>query len=290
MIFQKIKVTLNKFSFIFFGNSLGVIINTKWSLYYCYCCIIYFLNKKNEKYLKNNEFDSDRLCIINKVEIHNLSNKVKIYFNQLNSSSPHSDMDQTIQLTLSELIYDVLKKSELKIVNSLGFFFQPYWIVIQESKPGEEIVESSDSWHIDDNPKSMHKIFIYLNNVYSNNGAFRAFPFQCTKKFLNRGFKSNNPQIRRNNQTMVNDYLSSNPNKLKILEGEAGTILLFDNNLVHKGTLPLLEYRHVVQVLIYPSITELKLNSVKSALISKRRWDYPLDPFFNDYGGLLKND
>jgi hypothetical protein len=123
------------------------------------------------------------------------------------------------------------------------------------------------------------KVFVYLNDVNESNGAFRAFPKQSTTYLFLKGFRSNGVQTRVDAQPLVNEYFKKYPKRLKILEGPTGTVLGFDNNLVHKGTLPQKGYRHVVQILLYPSDTPLSVPSVKKALLSERTRDYPSNPY-----------
>lgn len=286
MSLKKIRTFINNLLIPKFGNTLGVPLNLKWYLFEIYCRFNYLKKNAKSQVENKNEFKENKLCKLMVLDVNILRLKVQDYFKLLNSNASHTDMNQDSQSELASIIFDILKQSESKIATILGNYFQPYWIVIQESKPGIELVESSDSWHIDDNPKQMNKIFIYLNDVYSTNGAFRAFPNKISKYFLQKGFKSNNPETRRNNQNMINEFYKQNPDKLKILEGDSGTVLLFDNNLIHKGTLPIKNYRHVIQVLVYPSVSTLEIESVKAALLSPRKWDYPENPYLNDFGGL----
>jgi hypothetical protein len=78
--------------------------------------------------------------------------------------------------------------------------------------------------------------------------------------------------------------LRNNPTGLKVLEGKAGTVLAFDNNLVHKGTAPREGFRYAIQIPIIPALSAITLEKVEMALGSPRLRDYPANPAFNDHG------
>jgi hypothetical protein len=77
---------------------------------------------------------------------------------------------------------------------------------------------ASFGWHIDDNPQQLMKIFLYLNDVEENNGAFRALPLHDSRKLLRAGFISNSIETRQKNQSLVQKYLQKNPDSLTISE------------------------------------------------------------------------
>ena len=281
------KKSIDKILIPFFGNTLGLPVNYKWLFYHLKCRFFFQGSLKTELKEAVRQFKNERLCKIGDFPLSDLAIKVSEYFRSLNSDVSHEDIPPLIQKEYGSLLYEALSKVSPFIEMQYGSYFQPYWVAIQQSLPGVEDLSSSDSWHIDDNPKPMLKIFFYLNEVNEWNGAFRAFPWKYSKLLLSRGFKSYNPETRIKNQSMVNEFFKENRGKLRILEGKQGAALLFDNNLVHKGTLPKKSYRHVVQILIYPSVKPMTIDMVRNALESPRLWDYPKNPSLNDYGGLL---
>ena len=72
-------------------------------------------------------------------------------------------------------------------------------------------------------------------------------------------------------------------NELNVLEGSAGTVLMFDNNLIHKGTVPVVGYRSIFQIEIYPSNKKLTLSNVKKSIANQIGKDYPSNPFVNEF-------
>jgi hypothetical protein len=64
-------------------------------------------------------------------------------------------------------------------------------------------------------------------------------------------------------------------------------VIFFDNNLVHKGTLPEQGTRTVMSIAMIPSLKPFTKIDVEKALTSPRVRDYPIEPTQNDFGGLL---
>lgn len=228
------------------------------------------------------ELKRDRLSILSRTNVEELAIKIDKEFGD--SNLVYSEIPAANAIKYADFIYTILKSAEKDVLDFYGSYFQPYWISIQRTTPGKTTAASSFGWHIDDNPKEMLKLFVYLNDVGESNGAFRAFPQKDSRRILLKGFRSNGEITRVAAQPIVDMYLRKNPKSLKILEGPAGTILAFDNNLVHKGTAPMVGYRHAIQIPIYPSKVPLNLEMVKSALLSSKKRDYPLNPYKNDFG------
>jgi hypothetical protein len=274
-----------------FGNLLSVKKNIIWVNFYFFCALVYKLqksynfNSKNIKFLKN-EFKTFRCVRLGRSDIRSWANEYDSYFS--NSHESYNFMAIEDQNRFSKPIFTLLSEYSGYIEEVMGCFFQPYWIICQKNSVGvESASENNNGWHIDDNPGSFLKCFIYINDVFENNGAFRAITWQHTKKYLRLGFKSYSPEIRQYNQNIIDDEVAADPNILKVMEGYSGTLLLFSNNLIHKGTLPKVGYRLLIQILLIPSMRKLDFRDVENALNSPRKWDIPPNPSFNDYGGLL---
>ena len=266
------------------GNTLGFELNRSWAKYHKECKNSYFNNPLHSEnhLIKARELSNDRLSVLTRVETDKLSKSVSDYFGD--SNQVYSEMPPEISVQYTEILYKILKQAEPYVTAYYGSYFQPYYMVIQRTTPGKTTAASSFGWHIDDNPKELMKLFVYLNDVSESNGAFRAFPWRFSRKILIKGFRSNGESTRVNAQPLADNYLSKNPTALKILEGLTGTILAFDNNLVHKGTAPKIGYRHAIQIPIYPSLVPISEEMVRKALSSSRSCDYPKNPYVNDYG------
>jgi len=212
--------------------------------------------------------------------------KVAAAFKELGQSGTGVYLPREECGVVAKDIYDVLETVSPVVEAYYGSYFQPYWISLQQNQPGTVEASSSFGWHIDDNPRQLMKIFIYWNDVAESNGAFRAFTYPVSKELLAAGFKSWSEKLRTEHQEMVNTRLAERPADLKVLEGKAGTVLMFDNNLVHKGTPPREGMRQLAQIEIYPSMTKLVPGQVELALTRPMVRDYPADPRVNDLSGI----
>lgn len=262
----------------FYRNTLGF---GKNSYYSNYCKEMRRIYLSSGKELESSKelamLKTDHLAVIGKVECGEFANSIEKEFE--NVKDPVKSLEQEKAVKYADNLYAILKTIDSKIISFYKSYYVPYWIQIQRNNPGQVEAGSAFQWHTDDNPRGVMKVFIYLNDVNENNGAFRAFPKRSTTYLFFRGFRSNGVQTRVDAQPLVNKYFKKYPNRLKILEGPTGTVLGFDNNLVHKGTLPEKGYRHVVQILLYPSDVPISIQSVKKALLSERKRDYPLNPY-----------
>lgn len=276
-------INTNRLIVAFFGNTLGFSININWKRHHNNCKSSYPSSSKNEIAIL---IRKTGLGVLGCFECGVLSKLVSEEFNK----------ERSTQLTLKELnrancgkfskeIYSILEQISPIIENYYQSFFQPYWISIQENFPGKASFDTSFGWHIDDNPKELMKIFIYINDVEEKNGAFRALPLIHTKNILRKGFVSYSEKDRLKNQSLVNNYIEKNKKSLLVVEGNAGTVFMFDNNLVHKGTLPIVGYRQLVQVEVYPSDYKFTEAQVFNALTRPILYDYPRNPYFNDIAG-----
>ena len=264
------------------GNTLGFEVNKNWRNFSKYCSSKYISSANQYDLDKAQTLKRDGLAILDKVDVTLLSKKVYQYFQ--NDDSLFSQMDLENQIKLTDDIYDILCKVKNPVQEYFQSHFRPYWISIQKTSPGKASTASSFGWHIDDNPKQMIKLFVYLNDVKESNGAFRAFPWKVSKKILKEGFRSNSEEVRTRNHSKIDDFLLKNPDSIRILEGEKGTVLGFDNNLVHKGTAPREGFRLAIQIPVIPSPEPLMKKDVESALISSRKRDYPKNPFVKEFG------
>lgn len=278
-----------RFGPAFFGNTLAVEKNRIWRNFHKSCQQEFNIAnpKKHAPSQSAGELKRDRLSILSRTNVEELAIKIDKEFGD--SDLVYSEISADNAIKYADLIYTIIKSAEKDVLDFYGSYFQPYWISIQRTTPGKTTAASSFGWHIDDNPREMLKLFVYLNDVSESNGAFRAFPQKDSGRLLLKGFRSNGEITRVAAQPMADMYLRKNPKSLKVLEGPAGTVLAFDNNLVHKGTAPKVGYRHAIQILIFPSRVPLNLEMVKSALLSSKKRDYPLNPYRNDFGNEMLN-
>lgn len=279
--------SLSKKSTSLYGHSLGKGVQESWDRYHGECQAAYTapskVDAKTAASIKNlHELGQANL---GKESPASLNKAVAAAFDKIGSKELASYMPRPEAGTFAPGIFQVLEKVSPVIEGFYGSYFQPYWISLQQNFPGTAKAGSSFTWHIDDNPRQLMKIFIYFNDVYESNGAFRAFTYPVSKSLLEAGFKSWTEKLRVESQPMIEEYYAAHPDDLKVLEGEAGTVLMFDNNLVHRGTPPREGFRQLAQIEIYPSMTKLTEKQVDLALTQPLNLDYPHDPRVNDLSG-----
>lgn len=265
-----------------FGNTLGFAINRTWYKFVSDCKKVYPAKTRAVTGTPAAKLQNQGLAVIGKTNVDELASQVEAYFES--DKQVYAAMNSADALKLAPQVFKVIQSVQLEVEAFFGSYFQPYWISIQKTSPGPTSTASSFGWHTDDNPKEMIKLFVYLNDVFESNGAFRAFPWNVSKKMLRDGFRSNSEMVRMANHEKINDFLEANPKSLIVLEGPKGTVLGFDNNLVHKGTAPREGYRLAIQIPVIPSMTPISLEQVEKALQSHGRRDYPVNPYVNDYG------
>lgn len=190
-------------------------------------------------------------------------------------------LDKALAEEFALPLYKALSTQVEQVLYSYyGSYFQLYWTNIIRYEKAKVSMGSSFGYHLDDNPNQLLKIFFYLNDTYEWNAAFRTFDYQTTKELIKKGFISSTAELRIASQKLITPQLEKK--KLHILEGKKGTVLVFDNNLIHKGTTPTRKYRNVVVVEVYPSHRRFTLDDVYKSLTRQYRGDYPVNPFYND--------
>ena len=156
--------------------------------------------------------------------------------------------------------------------------FRVNWFEVQMIAPGQQPSGSSFGYHTDDTPLPLIKLFIYLTDTGEANGAFRAFEFRDTDELLRRGMLDSVPpgEKRAQAQRLVTpDY----EKRLRVVEGPKGTVFVFDNNLVHKGTLPRQGRRIHVSMEIMPSPVRQTLDALARDCEKEVQEYFPINPF-----------
>jgi ectoine hydroxylase-related dioxygenase (phytanoyl-CoA dioxygenase family) len=119
---------------------------------------------------------------------------------------------------------------------------------------------SSWLWHLDNNPAEQIKVMVYINDVNKDSGAFRWLEQEDgsgikltpsrrdfsywyegieLEKFQARGVQWNGTRLQNN---LIQHWMNEGC-KIHDVEAPAGTAIVFDNNIVHKGTIPTNGYR-----------------------------------------------
>jgi hypothetical protein len=148
-----------------------------------------------------------------------------------------------------------------------------------ETNAGES---SSWMWHIDNNPIEQIKVMIYINDVNKESGAFRylgqsdksgikVLPSRrdhshwfegniALENFEALDTKWNGTRVPNN---IIDNWVNDKGCQIVDVEGPAGTAVLFDNNIIHKGTIPTKGYRLAMTLQFKPIHYKPKNNFTK---------------------------
>lgn len=191
--------------------------------------------------------------------IESLCQRVKSRINARKMLHPSPEIDH-----FADLLYYFWDLEELEILaeifipqieqNIYGSYALINQINIIRTRPAITIPVSSWIWHYDDNPEVSFKILIYLTEVDEKTGAFEYLVHQESQK----GLKISSSKLGFNQKTTQQWAKSRIPDeeieRLKKHEGfierkvtgPPGTLILFDNNCIHRATVPDNRYRDVV--------------------------------------------
>lgn len=272
------------------GHTLGPELQRKWNDFHTQYKKAYGGSHTltNDEEACVQQLHTKGIAVLAKLDCQALSTEVDSRFKAMEDGKSHLSIklprdSRTADLTRP--LFNILQDISPVIEAYFSSHFQPYFITIERNQPSPTTPDTSFGWHIDDNPRQIMKIFVYLNDVYRDNGALRGFTYEHSYKMLKKGFVSYNEKTRIENQVIPNDYLARNKDSLTFFEGDAGTVLMFDNNIVHKGTAPVQGERQFIQIEIFPSMKKMTEQQVTDALTKPIVRNYPTDPFYNDMTG-----
>jgi hypothetical protein len=179
---------------------------------------------------------------------------------------------------IAPYLFRILQEKGGAIEAFYSSHYRVNWFEVQKIAPGEKAAGSSFEYHTDDTPLPIIKLFVYLSDTYESNGAFRAFDYARTDELLRRGmYASSSPGERRTRaQALVPPSWEQ---YLTVVEGVKGTVFIFDNNLIHKGTLPRQGTRTHVSVEIMPSATPQTLEHLLKDCDKEIVRYFPTNPF-----------
>lgn len=284
----KLRLPGDKHGLLRDGNSLGKDLNMTWAQFHEECKSAYAGPPvlAPDAVRTAQSLREDGFAQIGHVECDDLSKAVFSEFQALRPGA-RAALPSSTAVRFAPQMTSVLQQVAPWVEAYYGSHFQPYWIQFQLSEPRVVTEVDSTYWHIDDNPRQLMKLFLYLNDVYESNAAFRALNYVDSRSLFREGFRSWSVEARRESQDLVESLVARDPNAVHVLEGKSGTVLMFDNNLVHKGTPPKQGYRVVAQIEVYPSKQAISADEVAAALASRFETDYPADPWLNDHAGSI---
>lgn len=264
---------------VYFRNNWGVKVNLRYWVYWQYCKIfskpLSFNAKERVAAKKVWQEGCGKIGVVN---VSELRSQITKKFEAIPVINGYASLPRSEIITLAEPIFTAIKQIEKSIQAYYKSPFKINWMDVQKIAPGVQPKGSSFSYHIDDSPLSIAKVFIYLTDTYSENGAFRAFNYKWTDKFLKKGLlKSSQPgETRDRCQNIIS---KKDENELTVIEGVSGTVFIFDNNLAHKGTLPIKGCRVHISMEIMPAAHILTLKDVTEACSRLPQENYNPKPF-----------
>tara|TARA_Y100000361_G_scaffold139419_1_gene142459 strand:+ start:4520 stop:5326 length:807 start_codon:yes stop_codon:yes gene_type:complete len=125
-----------------------------------------------------------------------------------------------------------------------------------------EVKEDSWLWHFDNNPNEIHKIIIYLNDVDKSNAPFQYLMNQDGFGKVIRGTRQGMDEWKKT-PSRISDQeinnLKSNGYQKNSMIGKKGLLTIFNNNLIHRATIPEVnKYRDVVVIRVKPTINKIE--------------------------------
>lgn len=169
---------------------------------------------------------------------------------------------------------DVLTPEIVGILHgAFGSLFKVYFGTIYRTHVTERAPTKSWLWHSDNHPGPRLKIMAYLTDATAETGALRIIPRPATRELFSRGFRD------RTDVAAFEDVLQDDSKHI-VLEGRAGTVIVFDNNMIHKATAPVTGYRDVVMLQVLPSVIPWKQHLETSFdRVSATEDGYATNPF-----------
>ena len=205
--------------------------------------------------------------------IDSLSKKID---NKVNNESEryhdpsHTGYDLAIQIKdvwdmpeLNEIASHILPQLERTVFNS---YIHLSAVHAYRNVQTEQQRRSSWLWHYDNNPKEAVKILIYLTDVEENNGPFELFKhpengkipkIETSRTGYNHWLPAYVPGSRIPPE-MINELKTKNGLVQEKITGPKGTVLFFDNNIVHRANIPTEGYRDCVILNIRPCIEKIR--------------------------------
>lgn len=177
---------------------------------------------------------------------------------------------------VEELAKSILPQLEEKFFNSYLMVDHLYFYrnIITDAPP-----LTSWLWHYDNHPKEIHKIMIYLSDVTEDSGPFEYLKDQNGKPVIISPSRTgvnnwSSPKWPRSRvpSDVLEDFLSRGYKPCKVT-GPKGTMLIFDNNCIHKANIGKSGHRDVMVFQIRPSL---------------KKFDHYIDPLWT--GGFETND
>jgi hypothetical protein len=295
--FNKLKKIYHRISLYLFGNTLGVYLNVLYLMNH-------FLSKKkthkNDLILyKHQDKDLEIRCqqllengttfLKKQDNTKKLKKKFELFFSDKYKDKYSDYISPGYRFLKREMVMKFQPEIKDIIDNKIDPFLKKYyesyykifWVNILQMTPVKNYKDDESLlWHYDDNPKGILKIFIYCSQQDKDTGAFTFINLKKSEKIKREGFFTYTTEDRVKSQTKLLNKITKSD--INIASGEEGSILVFQNNIIHKGSLPLKDKRNLIALEVLPSTTKMNNNDLTKALNKPFTIDFPKNPFLNN--------
>jgi hypothetical protein len=272
----------DRISLLLFNSSVEYKTIIAWALFYFYCRLSSQVKSREQPH-SFHQTGFSFLAPLDSSLTHSGLADVIGYLDPLlvDNGTGSASLSRDSHPLVASFIYDCLSFWRQEIESIFRSHFCCYWIHVYRTYPLEHSdPASSFSWHYDEDPPALKKIFIYLDDTNRRNGAFRYFPKRPSRKLFKKGFISNSVSRRLKSQELIDPVMLR---ESTWAEGNAGQGFIFDNNIIHRGTHPEAKHRTVIAIEVMPSSSPLTLHNIDNSLRLPIFDDYPRKPWQNRY-------
>ena len=129
--------------------------------------------------------------------------------------------------------------------------FRILWVDCYRTEPWDR-PSSAWLWHIDNVPRPMAKVLLYLTDTKDNGGTTELLPVDQSNAFKSSGYTGMDTGARLGDLTELGRAhdIAYTPRRLECAAGDA---IVFHTNTLHRGILPLRRVRDVLSFFVLPS-------------------------------------
>lgn len=183
---------------------------------------------------------------------------------------------------LGEEVLDLFRGPADPILQAyFGSWYRLFTAACYRSLPAENPI-GAWLWHIDNNPPSVKKIMLYLTDCGPEQGVTSFISPTQTLQLREAGYRGILPPERTDDLTPFANKAGIQPT-VHTPTVKAGSALFFDNNSLHRATIPTKGYRDVITftVLPNPKPWDKALAEDGVEALNARSGDYPRNPSRN---------
>lgn len=212
---------------------------------------------------------------INRKDCKKIIKDIDLYLNNNNFywiDKENSDKRIFGSENISKLILDFHKSKMLKSIGSnyVGIELKNAFTMANKIRYHKANKGSGGGWH-KDSFTTQYKTILYLNDVEIENGPFELVVSSQKNDIwfkICRSFNLNLFQTRFKNKQINHDFVKKN--KIKTLNGKAGTLIIVDSSVIHRGRPLNKGHRYAITNYYYPHYNYKKYKKkIKPMLTSK---------------------